>query len=252
VTTAEHYTDPYIAAYRRVPPIGDGVCGVCHRGVRSGAERCYSCNVTTRQVTMPVQEILPISLYEVPDQVWSILRNYKDSRVQQVREQLSTVVAATIARFTRRHWRCIIRMVGGEPSIVTTVPSTGGRMPPHPLVEAVQRSALLNPLHHDLLHLGDVPLRRLRASDRGFVSKYSLRGHRVLLVEDTFTSGTRTQSAASALRLAGADAVGVLVVGRVIEPGHSPDDRRVWDYGRAARFSFEICCRCTKEPCSPR
>ncbi len=251
MTTAEHYTDPYIAAYRRVPPAGDGLCSLCHRGVPPGTDLCYSCKVTTRQVTMPATEILPISLYEVPDQLWNVLRNYKDSPVPQVREQLGTVVAATIARFVGRHWNCIAQLVGGEPSLATTVPSTGGRIPPHPLVRAVNRSALLKPLYRELLDLGDVQLRRLRASDRGFVSKYALHGHRVLLIEDTFTSGTRTQSAASALRLAGATSVGVLVVGRVIEPGYSPDDLRGWNYGKAAQFSYDVCCRCTAEPCRP-
>jgi hypothetical protein len=181
-----------------------------------------------------------------------VLRNYKDSRVSEVRERLGVVVAATLARFANRHWACIEDAVGGAPSIVMTVPSTGGRKPPHPLVRAVLRSAALKPLYQDVLDLGDVSLQRLRASDRGFVSKYSLVGHRVLLIEDTFTSGTRTQSAASALRLAGAESVGVLIAGRVIEPGHCPDCQRVWDYAKATPFSFDACCRCTTEPCSPR
>jgi hypothetical protein len=110
----------------------------------------------------------------------------------------------------------------------------------------------LKPLYRDLLDLGDVQLQRLRASDKGFVSKYDLRGHRVLLIEDTFTSGARTQSAASALRLGGATSVGVLVVGRVVEPSHSPDDQRAWDYGTAAQFSYDVCCRCTTELCPPK
>jgi hypothetical protein len=251
MATVEHFTDPYIAAYRRVPPPGDGVCTVCHRGVSPGFSLCYSCKVTTRQVTKPVWEILPISLYEVPDQIWNVLRNYKDGPVPQVRDEFSTVVAATIARFVAHHWACIAQMTGGEPSIVTTVPSTGGRLPPHPLVRAVTRIGTLKDLYRDVLDLGDVRLQRLRASDRGFVSKYALHGHRVLLIEDTFTSGTRTQSAASALQLAGAGPVGVLAVGRVVEPGYSADDQRIWDYGKAAQFSFDACCRCTTEPCSP-
>lgn len=250
--TAEHYTDPYIAAYRRVPPVGDGICTLFHRGVPFGTDMCYSCKVTTRQVTMPVREILPISLYEVPDQLWNVLRNYKDSRVPEVRRQFGMVVAATIARFAARHWACVVQAVGGEPSVVTTVPSTGGRTPPHPLVLAVRKIGQLTPLYQGLLDLGDVQLRRLRASDRGFVSKYDLSGHRVLLIEDTFTTGTRTQSAVSALRIAGATSVGVLAVGRVVEPGHSLDDQRAWDYGKASRFSYDVCCRCTPDPCPPK
>jgi predicted amidophosphoribosyltransferase len=249
--TAEHYTDPYMAVYRRVPPVGSGICEVCHRGVRVGVRRCYSCIVTIGQASRPVTEILPISLYEVPDQYWNVLRYYKDSRVSEVRERLGTVVAATLARFTSLHWSCIVGMTRGSPTLVTTVPSTRGRQGQHPLVQAVGRIALLQPLYRDLLVLGDVQLTRLNASDRGFASKYRLDGHRVLLIEDTFTSGTRTQSAASALHIAGATAVGVLAAGRVIEPEHCEDCRRVWDYARAVPFTFDACCRCTTAACAP-
>lgn len=244
MSTVEQYTDPYIAAYRRVPPAGDGICSVCHRGARSGSTICYSCRVTTGQVTYPVFQVLPISLYEVPDQYWNVLRYYKDDPREEVREQLGTVLAATVARFTARHWSCIIEMLGGEPSLVTTVPSTRGRSGQHPLARAVRRSSLLLPLHYETLRRGETPITHLQASDSAFVGLHNLNGHRVLLVEDTFTSGARTQSAASALRIAGAHAAAVVTAGRIIEPGYSDDCRRVWDYARAEPFSFDACCRC--------
>lgn len=247
--TVEQFTDPFIAAYRRVPPVGSGICPLCHRGVRLDASLCYSCSVTMRQVSRPVTEILPISFYEVPDQYWNVLRYYKDSPAPQVRDQLGTVLAATVARFVAQHWACIVGMTGGQPTLVTTVPSTGGRQGQHPLARAVCRSTLLHPLYRDLLTLGEVQLSRLRASDGGFTSKYQLGGHRVLLIEDTFTSGTRTQSAASALHLAGAAAVGVVAAGRVIDPAYSADCRRVWDYATAKPFTFDVCARCTAEAC---
>ncbi len=113
-TPVELYTDPYIAIYRRVPPVRVGVCSLCHTGTGGpGYATCNSCDLTTRQVTYPVRHILPISLYEVPDQYWNVLRYYKDDPRPEVREQQGTVLAATIARFTARHWPCISRMMGG-------------------------------------------------------------------------------------------------------------------------------------------
>jgi predicted amidophosphoribosyltransferase len=241
---AEQFTDPYIAIYRRVPPAGDGVCEICHRGVPADDTVCLSCRVTTGQVTHPTTKVLPISFYEVPDQYWNILRYYKDHERDEVRDQLGMVLAATIARFTAQHWTCISDMTDGEPTVVTTVPSTRGRDGPHPLTRAVRRSSLLLPLHRDTLARGTAAISHFHASDDAFVSLGDLTGERVLLVEDTFTSGANTQSAASTLRSAGAESVSVVVAGRVIKPRHCADCQRVWEYADAEVFSFDSCCRC--------
>lgn len=246
MATAEQYTDPYMAAYRRVPPVGDGVCSVCHTGTPTGDTVCNSCLVTMGQVTHPVRSVLPISLYEVPDQYWNVLRYYKDDSRPEVRSQLGTVVAATLARFVTAHWNCIVKMMGGgEPTAVTTVPSSRGRRTgEHPLTRAVRRSARLNPLYAAILAQGPGTIGYRRAADDGFIAVRSLRAERVLLIEDTFTTGGRTQSAASALQLAGARSVGVVTAGRVIDPDWNENCRRVWDYARRKLFTFNMCALC--------
>jgi orotate phosphoribosyltransferase len=57
--------------------------------------------------------------------------------------------------------------------------------------------------------------------DDGFAPTTSVSGDRILIVGDTFTSGARTQSAASALQLAGARVVAILPIGRVVDPEFS-------------------------------
>jgi hypothetical protein len=109
----EQYTDPYLRIYRRVPPGGAGVCIVFHSGPNQGYSTCYSCSITMGQVHYPVTAVLPISLYEVSGQYWHVLRYYKDHHLAEVRAQLATIVSATIARFTYRHWSCIATMLGG-------------------------------------------------------------------------------------------------------------------------------------------
>lgn len=244
MATAEQYTDPYIAAYRRVPPVGDGVCSVCHTGTPTGDTVCNSCAVTMGQVTHPVRSVLPISLYEVPDQYWNVLRYYKDGSRPEVQSQLGTVVAATLARFGVAHWSCIVKMMGGEPTVVTTVPSSRGRTGEHPLTCAVRRSARLKPRYAHILAKGPGKIGHRWAADDGYIATRKLRGERVLLIEDTFTTGGRAQSAASALRLAGAVSVGVVTAGRVIDPDWNENCRRVWDYARRKPFTFEVCALC--------
>lgn len=187
MTAAEQYTDPNLWIYRRVPPAGPGVCIVCHSGPNSGYSICYSCDLTMGQVSHPVTTVLPISLYEVPGQYWHVLRNYKDHHLPETRSQLAMILAATIARFTARHWPCIATMLGGNPTVVTTVPSTRSIARPgeHPLVLAVGRSSLLSGLHHALLTRGPGQVGHQQASDNAFLVHYDLRGQRVLLIEDT-------------------------------------------------------------------
>jgi phosphoribosylpyrophosphate synthetase len=84
-----------------------------------------------------------------------------------------------------------------------------------------------------------------QASDDAFLVHNNLRGHRILLIEDTFASGARTQSAASALRVAGASAVAVVTTGRVIDPSWNEHCKQIWQYACAAEFSFETCAICT-------
>jgi orotate phosphoribosyltransferase len=47
-----------------------------------------------------------------------------------------------------------------------------------------------------------------------------LDGHHVLILDDTWTTESSAQSAALAVRRAGAAAVSVMVVGRWLSPGH--------------------------------
>lgn len=237
------YTDPYIAVYRRVPPSGPGVCAVCHSGPGPGYPLCYSCHLTAGQVSRPVATVLPISLYRVHDQYWYILRNYKDHRRPEVRTELGLVVAATIA-----HWTCISAQARGEPSLVATVPSTrpSGRLGPHPLTTAIHRIVRLAPLYRDVLARGPGMVGHQRASDDAFVATGDLRGERVLLVEDTFTSGARAQSAACALRRAGAVSVAVVVAGRVIDPAWNDNCASIWRYATGSAFTFDECALCAR------
>ena len=80
------------------------------------------------------------------------------------------------------------------------------------------------------------------ASDTGFVVLPDVRGARVLVVDDTFTTGARAQSAASALQLAGARVIAVVPIGRVIDPRHGEEVSAYWTSRSRERFDFGRCC----------
>jgi phosphoribosylpyrophosphate synthetase len=80
------------------------------------------------------------------------------------------------------------------------------------------------------------------ANDRVFTVTNDVQDLTILLMEDTFTTGARAQSAASALRLAGARDVAVVTVGRVINPGYNDNCEQIWSEARKQRFDFGRCC----------
>jgi hypothetical protein len=64
---------------------------------------------------------------------------------------------------------------------------------------------------------------------------------RILLLDDTWTSGGRLQSLAFALKDAGAGAVGAVVLGRHVNPGFGPS-ASMMERIRSAEFNLERCC----------
>jgi hypothetical protein len=243
--TAAQYTDPYLHIYTPVPAAGPGVCARCRSGPNPGYSVCHSCRRVIDQVSRPLTSIVPISLYTLNSQLWHVLRHYKDGSGTSA-ELLAMQVAAIIARFTALHLPCVSTLLGGEPAVVTSVPSTRPQPRPgrHPLETAVTRVGVLAARYAPLLRRGPALVDHNRADDHAFVVPRRLGGERVLLFDDTLTTGARVQSAASALLLNGAAAVAAVVVGRVINPEWNENCRRIWDEARATQFSFDQCCLC--------
>jgi hypothetical protein len=235
------FTDPYLETYTRVPRAGPGVCRVCHSGPNDDYAVCYSCDVTMNQVTYPTELVVPISLYEIPGQLHHVLRYYKDGPAATV---LRNQVAAILARFIGLHQRCIEEALSAQVQSIMTVPSTRSplRSGVHPLELAVRQIGSHSELFQAGIKRGEGPVRHLVASDQAFVVETDVRGLTILLIEDTFTTGARAQSASSALMLAGAARVAVLTVGRVIYPSHNDNCQRIWRAARAHPFDFGRCC----------
>jgi hypothetical protein len=245
MASAAEYTDPYLHTYTPVPAAGPGVCPTCYSGPGTGYGTCFSCTSASQQVSQPTRHVVPISLYTMNSQLWHVLRFYKDGTGPSS-GMLATQVAAIIARFTARHLACVAALLGGQPDIVTTVPSTRVPLRPgrHPLQDAVARAGALAALQAPLLIRGPAPVDHNSAADDVFAVRGRLSGQRVLIVDDTLTTGARLQSAASALHLGGASAVAAIVAGRVINPDWNENSRLIWNRARETPFSFSQCCLC--------
>ena len=224
-----------------VPPAGKGVCERCHNHPKSDFRLCYSCWEVESQVSSPCHLVVPVSLYEVPSQLHQYLRDYKDSQDARVRHDFSAKVVCLLCYFLSQHKHCIEAAAGGGLNIITSVPSTSGRQGEHPLVTALRRVPRFFQDYEPLVVAGSVPLDHKKASDDGFRPARPLAGERVLLIDDTFTSGARVQSAASALNNGGATVVAIVPIGRVIDPSFG-DVAEWWKELKRQPFSFDTCC----------
>ena len=118
------------------------------------------------------------------------------------------------------HGGCIARVLGWWQA-VTFVPSASRPGPDHPVAELARQVAAHNlNAQRILLTIGPgfaaEPLRSPRA-DRFVISpefQPAVAGRHVLVVDDTWVSGGKAQSAAIALKTAGAAAVTIICIGR--------------------------------------
>jgi hypothetical protein len=239
VGLVEDYTDPYRSTFTRVPPVGPGVCDICHSAPWYGAT-CNSCRSCVQQVSRPTRLVVPISLCQIPSQLYAVLRDYKGSRAKDL-PQYELRIAALLHRFLERHGRCISTAAGIEWDILTAVPST--RHPgPHAMEGVIAKSAPLLRDFDQLLQQGPTPMVNRIAADDVFATTKSVTDQRVLIIEDTFVTGARVQSAASCLSLAGAEVVGAVTVGRIVRPESSAEAATLWQRANEGEFDFDVCC----------
>jgi hypothetical protein len=186
---------------------------------------------------------VPISLYEVGHQLHHQLRHYKGEPSEMSRSFLIKT-AAILGYFLQLHSDCISEAAGGPWDLITSVPSSTEREGEHPLVRAIKLLPDIRDEYVPLLRRGEQPMTHVLASDEGFEPIRELDGERIVLIDDTFTSGARAQSAASALNNAGATVAAIVPIGRVITPSFGPHVEQYWKRQGASVFDFDVCCLC--------
>jgi microcompartment protein CcmK/EutM len=222
-------------------PPGPGVCQICRGPARTGYPACLRCQQAATALGAGVADtVVPISLALKGEQYANELWRYKNSPGAQQR-YFRTGLAAVLWRFLDRHERCIAHQCRASGfDTVTTVPSTSGRAE-HPLrVMAADMVGATRERYRDLL----VPAPK--AADLGrevSLSRYvssALSGENVLLIDDTWVTGNHVQSAAAALRAAGAGSVAVVVLGRHLNKNYRDTAVHI-DQARLRRFSWDVC-----------
>lgn len=230
---------PRLAALCTLPPPGAPlVCRVCHGPASAGYDTCWSCALVGRRLgARPAPRVVPVSLFRPGSPLHGALVGYKSSPDRSNRESLSGLLAELVSWFLALHGPCLGHTAGGGWDVIDVVPSTRRSAPSHPLADALASTPALAARGASLLRRGPAPLGHLEPAAAGFLADPSASGRRVLLLDDIFTTGARSRSAAAALQLAGAVVVAIVPVGRMVHTDDAP--RRRWWAATARPMSGE-------------
>lgn len=171
------------------------------------------------------------------------LWQYKSPRVTAAAGEIpAAILRAMLLVFLRDHGACLWRAAGtARPTHLAVVPTARGRPGTHPL-RALAHGYLACPWAALTARPADEQVRDL---DPERFRAVPVRGARVLLIDDTWTTGSSAQSAAMALRAAGARSIVTVVLGRHVSVA-AADQAGIGPAGMPFRLD-----RCAVHPAQP-
>jgi hypothetical protein len=192
-------------------------CRTCRGPTAVGLARCYQCDLARRQAgELLADAVAPIG-YAVRGGPLAVdLWRYKSDGAGAA--ESSRRLRGMLAAYLRDHGDALWAAAGmaAGPGAAAVVPSGRGRPGGHPLAGLV-RSCTDVPLAG--LAVAPAGAAHVRGVDPGWLRvEGPVAGVDVLVVDDTWVSGGSAQSAAVALKLAGARRVAILVIGRHVNP----------------------------------
>ncbi len=238
MSSVTELTEPY-ENFLLGPRPGPGVCEVCFN-LTEGYRRCYACTKNKPWL----DAFVAISYSVGQEQLHHVLRSYKrlDNRIGR---RFCFDIAAILWRFLEGHEKCLAAAAEVPRfDLVTTVPS-GDRLRDHdhPLHSIV--GSLVEPTkdrHVRTLAPSGPRTTDHTFSDERFTVTRELDNQAILLIDDTWTTGASAQSAAAALKRAGAAKVAAVVIGRYLNREYQENDRRLREL--SAPFRWDTCALC--------
>jgi hypothetical protein len=207
---------------RAALPAGPGCCTVCRGPAGPGYLNCFHC-AQHRQCApgLLADVVAPISYSISGTDYARALWQYKSQAGG--RGEARAALRLILLVFLRDHGPCLWARAGvAAPTHLAVVPSGRGRPGLHPL-RALVEPYLALPWAGLTICPGEPVLGRGLRTGR-FRAASALTGATVALLEDTWASGASAQSAAVALKLAGASRVVTVVLGRYVNPSDPHPD----------------------------
>jgi len=200
--------------------VTDGTCRRCYTPV-DGVTMCARCRRDDTDADAGLPDARGFMTYashhEPIAQSGRLMWDYKSPIQLSASAQQTIKLLAALA--LRGHRDCPRALLGTAPTAWAAVPSLPAKGPDdHHLARILRSFARSNSTEISLRGVGDPESPRdLRAAHFAVLSRVPRRAH-VLLVEDTWVSGGHAQSAALALRAAGAERVSLLALARWLTP----------------------------------
>ena len=235
--TMAELSAPY-ANFMLGPRRGPDVCSQCFN-LTDGYSRCYSCAHGGRFL----DAMVPISYSVAGEQLHYALAGYKRLN-GDIARRFTLGLAAVLWRHLVGHERCLAHAGNVKRfTVATAVPSSSlERDGGHPLDDLVNLVGSLEGRYERLLRRSETPAAPHEFSPAKYEPLRDLTGQTVLLVDDTWTKGANAQSAAAALKAAGADTVAAIVIGRYVNRGWRRNDRQLRRLPQP--FDWSTCALC--------
>ena len=224
------------------------VCMICCGPTVKARRLCFGCWVVGRQLGGDLAPVVPVSLVTPGTTLHRLLVGYKAAPSSSGRALQRQRLALVLQTFLYLHAPCLAGVRGRALAIVPVPSSTLGRPSwagEHPLVGLVA-DALQGPSCEiaglegtsvtiellPVLERSGSAMAHLHADTYGFRLRngtQAMKGRSVVVLDDTYTSGARSQSAAAAIARAGAVVTAVVPIGRLLQPGFDPASALFWN-----------------------
>ncbi len=205
------------------------MCRVCRGPARCGDALCFACRWVGRRLGAPLVPTFPLRLCPLPSPLYRVLMGYKESPVAEARGRFSAIVRSLVRQGLLQRCRVLEAAAGGAVDLVVPVPSSRRPGAP-PLARVSGLGGEVRALGPGVRWAPELLRREATASPglghmqpdgAAFTVNGTVRGARVVLLDDTYVSGARAQSAATALLRGGVGVALVVPIGRVLRPDRS-------------------------------
>jgi predicted amidophosphoribosyltransferase len=242
-------------AYLRATVVGPGTCTACRRDVPTPG-LCERCAGHQAQYPGELADRVGFMTYAVPSAVqhydklgrlvqsgW-LMHRYKEPWATDTDRAAVQMLCLVGLSF---HMPCLLAQAGGDPPLWATVPSRRTDRTSTPLRD-IALGLSRAPAREVLLGTVNPSRERVVRPDYFQVTKPIPPGAHVLLLEDTWVSGSTPQSAALTLRRAGAGQVSLLVLARWTRPD-DPGTRKLLESIVGTDYALTF-CPWTGAPCA--